>query len=151
MSAVFVIIQDGTRRIFFGRHMGEMSTAVFVRGPRYAAGVASDLDSVGQAPDAAAGFLLDFDAKAALIFDTSIAWDGDEDEERILGTRLRVDALAQLDLRPEEAVLADVLLAGMTPAAFFAALRSVALKDNYGDWSLDWVDNAVALRDRLRG
>jgi hypothetical protein len=150
MSAVFVIIKDGTTRTFFGRYMGEMSTAVFVRGPRYAAGTASDLDAVDRVPDAAAGFLLDFATRSALIFDTSIVWHAEEGDEVIVGTRLRVDALAQLDLYPEEqAVLVDVLRAGTSEAAFVAALRGAGLKDHYGDWSIEWVDNAAALRLRL--
>jgi hypothetical protein len=146
---MFVIRRGGEVRNYFGRYMGERSTAVFLRGPAYARDMVTDLDAVPGIVSATAGFFLDFDARAARIFDTGIVWNPEDFEDPSspgpLGTALRAADVASLDLYPEEKVLIEVARAGTTQPALQQALEAVELKDNYRGWTITWVKNAAAL------
>ena len=151
MSALFFVRKGGTGACYFGRWMGERAAAVFLRGPGYAFDVVTDLERVEPPHAAAAGFLLDFDTKRAVLFDAAIRWSAEDAEDPSapgpLGMALRAPEVERLDLRPDERVLVDVARRGTTWAAFVDALQAVGLRDVYRDWSIEWVGTSAALAD----
>lgn len=154
MSGIFFVRKGGKAAWYFGRWMGERATAVFMRGPGYASDIVTDLERLERPNAAAAGFLLDFDTKRAVLFDSAIRWSADEAEDPSapgpLGTALRAPEVGSLDLLPEERVLVDVAMRGTTRESFADALRAVELRDSYRDWSITWVDSSGALADVAR-
>ena len=141
MRAQFAIRKDRRTRLFFGRTVAYASTAMFTRGPSYALTMVTDfLETIGgQALEA--GFMLDFDTRVALIYDTGICWDPEEAALYgwVVGPRSRAMGFAQLDLWENEEPLIEAAQAAETVEAYFEALRTLSQEsDSWLGWTLRW-------------
>ncbi len=143
-TATFAIRRREQTRIYFGQYMADVALPVFARGPGYAETIVTDLPQIARAVDTEAGFVLDFDRKLALLFDSVVCWD--RDDARVngwtLGAGVRADGFARLDLLPEEQCLVEILKSSESFEQLASRLQAVGLADTWRDWELRWGSRA---------
>ncbi len=141
MSSVFVIRRAGVTECFQGRHMEDLTLAIFARGPEYATVQARDLPRATEAAFTSSGFLIDHDARRGVVIHEGACFYAED--ARVngwqIGTLPYVATLRQLDLwSDEEEALVEVMRAGVTKVAWIQALQRMPGSDSWRDWSVAW-------------
>ncbi|MEZ4473989.1 MAG: hypothetical protein R3F60_25015 [bacterium] len=134
-------IRDGRKlRVYWGKGTADVSLAIFARGPGYARTIVEDLPQSLALQAQESGFFLDFGTREALVYDTGVCWSVPLAQELGLpvGTVARLGSLDRLDLREEEADLAEIFRSSETREDFFGALRARTGPDTWAGWRLRW-------------